>query len=76
MLPTLKKQAQCNLGCALLEQGKYSEAERSLLASLLSEEELSDGADSTAHKAAIAALEKLYKATDRPELAKKWHPKP
>ena len=76
VLPTLKKQAQYILGCALLEQDKYGEAEPMLLASLLSEEELSDGADSTAHKAAIAALEKLYIATDRPELAQKWPAKP
>ncbi len=75
LLPTLKKQAQCNLGCALLEQGNYTEAEPMLLASLLSEEELSDGFDSTAHKSAVAALEKLYIATDRPELAKKWRAK-
>lgn len=75
LLPTLKKQGQCNLGCALLEQGKYSEAEPLLLDSLLSEQELADGADSTAHKAAIVALEKLYKATDRPELAEKWRAK-
>jgi hypothetical protein len=47
-----------------------------LLASPLSVEELSDGADSTGNKAAIAALEKLYIATDRPELAQKWRAKP
>ncbi len=75
VLPTQTKQAKYCLGCVLLEQGKFDEAEPVLLESLLSEQELSDGADATVHQAALVALEKLYTATNRPELAKQWREK-
>ena len=75
LLPIQTNQAKYCLGRVLLEQSKYDEAEPLLLASLFSEEELSDGADSTAHKAAMSALEKLYTATHRPELANQWRQK-
>ena len=45
LLPTQTKQAKNCLGRALLEQSKYDEAEPLLLASLLSEEELSYAAE-------------------------------
>jgi tetratricopeptide (TPR) repeat protein len=75
LLPNQTKQAKYCLGRVLLEQGKFDEAEPMLLESLLSEQELSDGADTTVHQAALVALEKLYTATDRPELAKQWREK-
>jgi len=75
IMPTQVKQAKYYLGRVLLEQSKYDEAESLLLASLLSEEEFSDGADSTAHKAAVSALVKLYATTGRPELAEQWREK-
>lgn len=74
--PMYTSQAQRNLGLALLEQGKYKDAEPALLASLEVNGESTIGAEATAAStAAISALVRLYDATSRPELAKKWREK-